>query len=345
MRLSAKTAGRGVAVAMALSAISGCASAQVTAPTVAPSSYARPHQLVAIADGRRINLDCAGEGSPTVILTAGLGGWSGSWIRVQPEIAKVTRVCAWDRAGFGYSDPSPEPQDAAHTTADLEHVLAAAKIAGPYILVSHSAGSYETLMVADRHLQDVAAIVLVDPSVPDQTARFNAVSPVVGAFTATSTAKAVATYAKCATALASGALQAGGPDPDKCLAQSPAYAADVQAALARADLDPKRQLTKQSLQREFDASSRQVVNAARNFGDIPLFVLTASHLGDPSAPKEVVDAMPVLYADWIKAHDELAALSRHGVNQIVRGAGHSIQIEKPDAVIAAIDAAIVRSRQ
>lgn len=79
--------------------------------------------MVHIGNGRTINLVCLGHGSPTVILTAGLGNWSLAWERVQRPLAKRTRVCAWDRAGYGFSSPSPESQDIVHTTEDLERAL------------------------------------------------------------------------------------------------------------------------------------------------------------------------------------------------------------------------------
>jgi hypothetical protein len=84
--------------------------------------YSKPQRLIKLNDGRKIHLFCLGDGSPTVIMTAGLGDWAASWSKVQASIALKTRVCAWDRAGYGYSDPSAAPQDIGHTTADLEGV-------------------------------------------------------------------------------------------------------------------------------------------------------------------------------------------------------------------------------
>src|SRR6185436_8496713 len=114
------------------------AHAQTTpAANAALDAYAKPQRLVKLADGRAIHLYCQGRGSPTVILTAGLGGWASSWSKVQPAVARHTRTCAWDRAGFGYSDGSAQPQTLAATTGDLEQALAAARIKGPYVLVGH----------------------------------------------------------------------------------------------------------------------------------------------------------------------------------------------------------------
>ena len=118
-----------------------------------------------------------GRGAPTVILSGGADGWAADWRLVQPEIAKTTRVCAWDRAGHGFSSGSPEPQDVVHTEADMERALAGAGITGPLLLVAHSRGAFETMIYADRHPHWVAGLVFVDPSTPDQEAQFAAAGP------------------------------------------------------------------------------------------------------------------------------------------------------------------------
>src|SRR6476619_3170065 len=83
------------------------ASPQAEFPTE-PGPYLAPQRLVRVGEGRTINLICLGSGSPTVLLTAGLGSWSVVWRWVQPTLARSTRVCAWDPAGFGFSSPSSE---------------------------------------------------------------------------------------------------------------------------------------------------------------------------------------------------------------------------------------------
>ena len=109
--------------------------------------YEKPTLVATIGKGRTISWTCVGYGTPTVILTAGAGDWSAVWRKVQGAVGETTRTCAWDRAGFGFSSPSTEVQDVTHTEADLERALAAAGIRGPYVLVSHSLGSYEALLL------------------------------------------------------------------------------------------------------------------------------------------------------------------------------------------------------
>ena len=100
-------------------------------------TYAQPGQLVDIG-GRHINMQCAGAGTPTVILLAGLFSWSVVWYKTQPVIAQKTRVCAFDRAAYGFSDPPSRPQIVSEVVEDLHKVLHSGSI--PYVLVGHSLG-------------------------------------------------------------------------------------------------------------------------------------------------------------------------------------------------------------
>ncbi len=118
---------------------------------------------------------CAGTGSPTVILTAGLGGNALDWNTVQPQIGRTTRVCAWDRSGYGLSEGTQADQTVLTTTSDIEAALAALAIRPPYVMVGHSLGAYETLLFADRNPEKVSGMVLVDPSMPDQQKTFERV--------------------------------------------------------------------------------------------------------------------------------------------------------------------------
>src|SRR5215208_3481060 len=103
-------------------------------------AYPPPGQLVDVG-GYRLHINCAGTGSPTVVIEAGLGDWSTSWAGyVQPEVAKTTQVCTYDRAGMGWSEAGPLPRDAAQYTKDIHTLLQNANIPGPYVMVGHSLG-------------------------------------------------------------------------------------------------------------------------------------------------------------------------------------------------------------
>ncbi|HLZ98629.1 MAG TPA: alpha/beta hydrolase [Steroidobacteraceae bacterium] len=129
--------------------------------------YVEPGQLVNIG-GRRINLHCTGAGGPTVILMAGIFSWSLVWYKTQPAIAQKTRVCAFDRAGYGFSDPGPRPQILSDVVDDLHAALNAGPIPGPYVLVGHSLGGIEARLLAQRWPKEVVGMVLVDSALaPD----------------------------------------------------------------------------------------------------------------------------------------------------------------------------------
>lgn len=270
------------------------------APAPAPPiAYADGKGLVAVEGKRRINLVCAGTGSPTVVFTAGAGAPASSWKLVQPEVGRRTRTCAWDRAGFGSSDASSARQTAAETTRDLARALAAAKVTGPLVLVGHSIGAYETLLLADRLGQRLAGMVLVDPSLPDMFRTLGddptrLMTPIAAPFRA------------CAAALRSGTPPPPPPGPFACT--GPVAKLDTAVSFLDSAGD----------------SAREVVNPNRDYGAIPLVVLTAG-------------SRRALATPWDFGHDQLAALSTAGVNRYVPDSGHMMHRERPDAIVAAVD--------
>ena len=126
-----------------------------------------PGRLVDVGT-HRLHLHCIGEGSPTVIFDAALGASSLSWSLVHPEIARVTRACVYDRAGFGWSDGGPMPRVAGRIANELHQLLQKAEVPGPYILVGHSFGGLVMRLFASRHAEDVAGIVLIEPAIPEE---------------------------------------------------------------------------------------------------------------------------------------------------------------------------------
>jgi pimeloyl-ACP methyl ester carboxylesterase len=129
--------------------------------------------------GYRLALHCIGEGSPTVVLETGLGAPSEDWDPVQQEIANLTRVCRFDRAGRGKSDPPPTTttRTCADMVADLRALLHNAGIPAPYVLVGNSLGGMNARLYAHRHPEEVAGLVLVDGSHQDQFTRISEALP------------------------------------------------------------------------------------------------------------------------------------------------------------------------
>ena len=132
-------------------------------------------RLVQLPDGRRVFMTCEGRGSPTVLLESGYRSAARAWDKVMPMIGRYARVCAYDRAGYGRSDPGPLPRDGAATARDLDAALRAAGIDGPFVMVGHSAGGLYVRLFSDLRPREVVAMVLVDPSVEHQDRRFDAV--------------------------------------------------------------------------------------------------------------------------------------------------------------------------
>jgi pimeloyl-ACP methyl ester carboxylesterase len=126
-----------------------------------------PGHLVDIG-GYRLHLWCTGDGAPAVILDTGLGGSSADWGFVQPDVARFTRVCSYDRAGMGYSDPGPSPRTARRIASELAELLVRSGIGGPVALVGASIAGFDVRVFASDHPERAAGLVLVDASHEDQ---------------------------------------------------------------------------------------------------------------------------------------------------------------------------------
>ena len=133
--------------------------------------YPAPGQLVDVG-GYKLHINCTGQGSPTVILEAGMGNYSLFWANVQPEVAKYTRVCSYDRAGYGWSEPSPRPRTTIVEVEELHTLLVNANVEGPYVLVGHSLGGMNVRVYAHNYPDEVVGMVLVDSTHEEQRIRF-----------------------------------------------------------------------------------------------------------------------------------------------------------------------------
>jgi pimeloyl-ACP methyl ester carboxylesterase len=151
------------------------------AATAAPGDdvYTRPGQI-AEADGARLNLYCTGSGSPAVLLDAGHQDWAPAWAVIQPQVAAWTRVCSFDRPGYGFSPPGPMPRTSERIATELHDALRKLGIAGPYVLVGHAFGATNMRTFADLYTDEVQGLVLLDPDpidggTPEQIARAHSV--------------------------------------------------------------------------------------------------------------------------------------------------------------------------
>jgi pimeloyl-ACP methyl ester carboxylesterase len=140
---------------------------QLIAGNVPDGKYPPPWRLVDIGS-RVLHVNCMGQGTPTVILEAGLGSGAITWQHVQRPISEPTRVCSYDRAGYGWSASGPSPRTAARVTDDLHRLLEKLGVQGPLVLAGHSLGGLFARHYAAMYPAEIAGMVLVDSSHEDQ---------------------------------------------------------------------------------------------------------------------------------------------------------------------------------
>jgi len=273
-------------------------------------------------DGRKMHIDCAGEGSPTVILDSGLGDSYVSWRRVQPQVAKFTQACSYDRAGMGFSDPGAEPRTSKVIAGELHALLQSAHIAPPYVLVGHSMGGYNVRVYTSLYRNEVVGMVLVDASHPDQENRFpQQLKDMVGRW-------------RREALLLEYTMPFGIPRLlGMCDQDALERAADCNWHTAReaaAELNA------------FSESAAQTA-ATGSLGDMPLAVL--SH--DPDKPSSELppDLAKTTNEAWEKMQEELAHLSTRGTQTIVKNSSHYIQGDRPEVVTDAVRNIVEQARQ
>jgi len=291
--------------------------ATLAAAPVLASNYDKPDRLVALPDGRRLNMYCSGSGKPTVLLEAGFEAWSFAWNTPQQKLEQRYRVCSYDRAGLGFSDPGPSPRDGASIAADLNALITAAKLKPPFVLVGHSAGGLSMRLLYERRPADVIGMVFVDSSVEGQFAgREDGVKLTAAGW-----------YA-CEAPAKAGKLPSS--DFPKC--GPPVFAwmpPGMQVRQAEIGRGPDYWRTMGS---EYESigtlTSAEVMRARQSYGDLPIVVLTAGT--NPS---------------WAAMHAQLAARSTRGVQHVFPTNGHLLQLERPDAVAAAVDEVVAAAKQ
>ncbi|QXQ07334.1 alpha/beta hydrolase [Sphingosinicellaceae bacterium] len=316
------------------------------ASTLSADTILSSKHLVKIAGGRRINLVCSGRGAPTVVFEFGLGANLLTWQKVAVPVTRSTRACFYDRAGYGYSDAPRGPSTADQAVADLHQVLRRSRVRLPVILVGHSVGGLYSTLYADRYSADLAGLVLIDPSYAEQD---KGESPDELAKDASSFSETITHLRACSGLARSGKL-ATERHPE-CFAFSPERTPEQRAFLTYQMIRPDRYdamaseiESQHSTDGRSDINSRQELGARRNWGEMPVVVLTAALVPDP----KVADADRALaernWGLWKAGHDALAARSTRGRSAVVPKTGHFIQVDQPQAVIDAIENVIAASR-
>jgi pimeloyl-ACP methyl ester carboxylesterase len=307
--------------------------------------------------GRTLNIDCSGEGSPPVIIMPGPGGRFGAyggynWRKVEPEIAKLTRFCWYDRAGEGWSDPPPVPRTSASIANDLHELLLRAPVPGPYILVGHSIGGDFARIYAGRFRPEVAGLVLVDSSNPDQNEPPIMLAPI----------NRMPTFVRQLLCWGSPIASRFGLLRfflrNEHVDVPPQFASDAAVTQALRDQLVKSTETENaqacaatqngailphggSGNPEIDDAARRVIN----LGNMPIIVLTAAQYWKPNDDPVAAQQVTEFHEIWVhQLQLALAHLSTQGRQIIVSNSDHGIHDQAPEAVIDAIRSIVDQTR-
>ncbi|MDA2913335.1 alpha/beta hydrolase, partial [Acidobacteriia bacterium AH_259_A11_L15] len=279
---------------------------QILATQADRRNFPPPGKLVDVG-GHRLHIHCVGEGRPTVVLETGALGMSALWGWVQPQVAVHTRVCSYDRAGLGWSEPGPEPRNAVRITGELRTLLINAGETPPYVFVGHSFGGLLVRVYADRYPEDVAGLVLVDSSHPDQGARLEKVR---GKQSKPPSLEA-RLFGLFPVLARVGVLRFGMRFTDRLDDLPPRQAAEFKAFLVVSSHQSAGK-AEIAVWEETAAQAR----ATRPLGDLPLVVISAE--GDFRGTKTASLRRRVR----LELHRELAALSSRGSHRILAGTTH-----------------------
>ena len=333
----------GVAVASA-----GAASASTVPPTLpateqptvsstpassTPAAPEPPGELVDV-DGHAMHLYCTGEGSPTVILDTGLGDSSVNFHPLQESIAEFTRVCSYDRAGYGWSEPGPEPRTSQQIVDELATLLDTAGESGPYVLAGHSFGGLNMILFAAEHPDDVAGVVLIDASHPEQTEALGEVPEVLAVQDAE-----IAGLGELAAAVEAG--EVGAAD---FVAAAPAdLPDDLKQTWAELFVQPHSLNTAVAEYAELATSMAQVAENG-SLGDIPLIVLAHGAGLDTVLPPEAMEAYGLTpeiierYEEiWRGLQEDHVTRSSDGTLVVAENSPHYIYRTEPEVVVTAIE--------
>jgi pimeloyl-ACP methyl ester carboxylesterase len=283
---------------------------QVIATARAERAHPPPGELVDVG-GHRLHIHCVGQGNPTVVLDGGTGEMSAHWVLVQREVSDTTRVCAYDRAGMGWSEMGPEPRDAKQISGELHTLLTEAGIEGPYVLVGHSFGGLYMQTYATRYPDEVAGVSLVESSHPEQ-------------FSYRPVARDSYEPQKRIFAVASLLARIGVVRLLFKLSPAPPALPQQQRAQIDALSPSTRQVSTYALELRATPQTTTQTRNLRSLGDKPLAVVSAG-TQEP---------------EWLELQDDLATLSSNSMHRVVEGATHtSVVYERSDA--QATSAAIV----
>jgi pimeloyl-ACP methyl ester carboxylesterase len=298
---------------------------QFVATKIDERKYPPPGTLVDVG-GYRLHLNCTGEGTPTVVMDAGLGGGSLDWSTVQPEVAKFARVCSYDRAGIAWSDAGPQPRTSQQTVKELHTLLGNADVQAPYLLVGHSLAGINMQLYVSQYPDEVAGMVLVDSSHENQFSRKDL--PQIPSF--------LPLLIKALTPFGVARIinKVAGP---------PNLPPDIERERAAIYSHTRSMYAVADEMSAIPASASQLRASPMQLGDKPLIVLTrgmkeAIPFSSPAEAERVEQA-------WREFQVDLARRSSKGKQIIAEKSGHYIQFYQPELVIDAIRQVVEATRR
>lgn len=291
-----------------------------------------PGEMVAVGD-HSVHLYCVGDGSPTVVFEAGLGDGSINFRSLQSRVGRFTRACAYDRAGYGFSEAGTLPRDMTTLVGELETMLAAAGEVGPFVFAGHSYGGVIALNFAYRNPGSVSGVVLIDSSHPDQLAALGAVPEVV----------AVQDMEIAGMAELVGAAEAGMLPAEAVLPGAPPVLSDaLKQTWAELFVQPKQL---KAMMAEYDSLEAALAQASGhvNIGDVPLIVLSRGIGLEGQLPAEALEGLGLtpqvlarFNAIWDDLQVDLTTLSTDSKRVVAENSTHYVYYGQPALVEAAI---------
>jgi len=288
--------------------------------------------------GFRLHLVTAGEGTPAVVLDAALGASSVSWSLVQPAVAQFTRVCSYDRAGFGWSDAGPLPRTARRIASELRTLLSIAAVPPPYVLVGHSFGGIVMRVFAHDYRADVVGLVLVDPAHAEDwvapapkerhkidrgvsLCRYGAAATRMGVARAVAALVSMGAYGIARGLVKVTSRGALSREDEGILAPIWKLPREARAPLAQFWTQTKFFEALGSQIASICESAAEAVEAeSQGYGDLPLVTISSSDPGDYRLAQQ----------------DSLARRSSRGRHVIASNSGHWIPLDEPALVVSEI---------
>ena len=287
-------------------------------------------ELVDVGD-HRLHIHCSGTGPQTVILEAGGGSWSADWNLVQSQVEAFTKVCSYDRAGFGWSERGSEPRTINRLVSELHMLLENAELNGPYIMVGASFGGSIVQLFEKNHPELVSALVLVDGRSKEFSSRFKAIAPAAAQGSAEQ-AQDIAGLDDLsllsATLFALGTRQIPPQEMPSELRQLYAHLGRLTKNLAAG--------AKENI---VDLVSDQQMQEVGFIGEKPLVVISHGQKsmfnGLPEAQSRRAESL------WIETQGRLAEMSTNSRSVVAEQSGHDIQYEQPNLIARQIEYLVV----